>query len=69
MRAVICPSPGRLGGEALWKMLLDTDPKQDQEFLFFGKEGGTSLFRLRVVPQVHGFTRDLHPPDSLAVFS
>ena len=57
-----------LEGERVWKTQLDADPKQDQELLFFGKAGGTSLFRLRVVPRVRGFTWDLHPLNSLTDF-
>ena len=41
---------------------------RDQELLFFEKTGGTSLFQLRVVPRVRGFTWDLHPLNSLADF-
>ena len=59
---------GRIEGERVWKKQLDADPKRDQDLLFFGKAGGTSLFRLRVVPRVRGFTRDLHPLNSLADF-
>ena len=49
-------------------MQMDADPRRDQKLLYFEKAGGTSLFRLRVVAHVRGFTWDPHPLNSLTDF-